>query len=53
MDFSLILGLIVATFVAVGDEVTIAVDETLDRRWGPKIRQRGHWRASLASSQKM
>ena len=47
-----LLVLIVTTFVAVGEVVTIAVDETLERRWGPKIRQRGHWRDSLASSQR-
>ncbi len=42
--------LLVTTFVGAGDPVTIAVDETLERRWGPKIQQRGHWRDSLASS---
>ncbi len=47
----LLLGLLVTTFVAMGEGVTIAVDETLERRWGPQIRQRGHWRDSLASSQ--
>lgn len=49
----LLLGLIVATFVAVGAVVTIAVDETLERRWGPQIRKRGHWRDSLASRRQM
>jgi hypothetical protein len=33
--------------------VTIAVDETLERRWGPQIRKRGHWRDSLASSKNL
>jgi hypothetical protein len=47
----LLLHLIVSTFVAVDTSVTIAVDETLERRWGPQIRKRGHWRDSLASSQ--
>lgn len=48
-----LLGLIVATFVVAGDVVTIAVDETLERRWGPQIRKRGHWRDSLASGKKV
>lgn len=46
----LLLQLIVSTFVSAGTTVTIAVDETLERRWGPQIRKRGHWRDSLASS---
>lgn len=49
----LLLGLLVATFVAAGAIVTIAVDETLERRWGPQIRKRGHWRDSLASSKNL
>ncbi len=49
----LLLGLLVATFAPVGASVTIAVDETLERRWGPQIRKRGHWRDSLASSRQM
>jgi hypothetical protein len=48
----LLLQLIVSTFVSAGTIVTIAVDETLERRWGPQIRKRGHWRDSLASSRK-
>jgi hypothetical protein len=44
-----LLLVLVATFGAAGG-VTIAVDETLERRWGPHIRKRGHWRDSLASS---
>lgn len=47
-----LVQLIVSTFVGSGDVVTIAVDETLERRWGPQIRKRGHWRDSLASSKK-
>lgn len=49
----ILLHLIVATFVGAQDAITIAVDETLERRWGPQIRKRGHWRDSLASSRKM
>ncbi len=42
-----------STFVAGDGLVTIAVDETLERRWGPQIRKRGHWRDSLASSRQV
>ncbi len=48
-----LLCLIVATFVAMDAIITLAVDETLERRWGPQIRKRGHWRDSLASSRQM
>jgi hypothetical protein len=47
-----LLLVLVATFGAAGG-VTIAVDETLERRWGPQIRKRGHWRDSLASSKQV
>lgn len=47
-----LLQLIVSTFVGSNLVVTISVDETLERRWGPQIHKRGHWRDSLASSQK-
>ncbi|MCB0204908.1 MAG: transposase [Anaerolineae bacterium] len=49
---SLLLNLIVITFVPVGGVVTIAVDETLERRWGPRIRKRGHWHDSRSSSKR-
>jgi len=48
-----LLQLIVATFVPSGDTITIAVDETLERRWGPQIRKCGHWRDSLSSSKRL
>ena len=38
------------TFVSVGGTIEIVMDETLERRWGPKISKRGHWRDSLLSS---
>ena len=41
-----LLLVLVATFGA-ADSITIVVDETLARRWGPRIRKRGHsqvWR---------
>jgi hypothetical protein len=47
-----LLALLVATW-GPADSVTIAVDETLERRWGPQIRKRGHWRDSLASSRQL
>jgi len=47
-----LLGLLVATVDTAGG-VTISVDETLERRWGPQIRKRGHWRDSLASSKQL
>ena len=50
---SLLLKLIIATFVPAGDIVTIAVDETLERRWAPHIRKCGHWRDSRSSSKRL
>jgi len=44
----LLLALIQA-FVPPGIGLTFAIDETLERRWGPKIRLRGHYRDPLAS----
>ncbi len=49
----LLLTLIVATFVPREGIVTIAVDETLERRWGPQIRKCGHWRDSRSSSKRL
>lgn len=49
----ILLHLIVKRFYAIGEIITITVDETLERRWGPQIRKRGHWRDSLASSRNM
>lgn len=49
----LLLQLLVTTFVAGTRVVTIAVDETLERRWGPQIRQCGHWRDSRSSSKRL
>lgn len=46
----LLLRLLVSTFVASGVTVDLVIDETLERRWGRKISQRGYWRDSLASS---
>lgn len=49
----LLLKLLIATFVSTGNTVTIAVDETLERRWGPRIRKCGHWRDSRSSSRRL
>jgi hypothetical protein len=45
-----LLALIVTTLVPVGGTLDIVIDETLERRWGPKIRTRGHYRESARSS---
>ena len=46
----ILLVLLVATFVAVGLSVQLGIDETLERRWGPKIVQRGIYRDPVRSS---
>jgi hypothetical protein len=43
-------SLLVRTFMAPGARLTFAIDETLERRWGRRIRIRGHYRDPLASS---
>ena len=45
-----LLLVLVATFVPAGACVEIVVDETLERRWGPKITKRSHYRDPLLSS---
>ena len=45
-----LLLLIVGTFVPVGARVDLAIDETLERRWGSKSSLRGHYRDSALSS---
>src|SRR5262245_47711795 len=47
-----LLLLLVRTFVAIGGTITLGIDETLERRWGRRITQRGHLRDPLASSKK-
>lgn len=46
----ILLGLLVATFVATGVPVLMGVDETIERRWGPKIVERGIYRDPVRSS---
>ena len=47
-----LLALLVQTFGTVGGSLTFVIDETLERRWGPRLKKRGHYRDSLASSRK-
>src|SRR4051812_35642765 len=44
-----LLLLLVATFFLAGAGVELVVDEHLDRRWGPNITKRGHYRDPLLS----
>ncbi len=45
-----LLSLILETFVHAGGTLDVVIDATLERRWGAKMRQRGHSRASARSS---
>ena len=45
-----LLQLLVQRFVAAGGQLTIVVDEHLERRWGAKITKRAHYRDPLLSS---
>ena len=47
-----LLLLIVETFLAAEAVIEITIDETLERRWGPQIHKRGHYRDSALSSRK-
>jgi len=47
-----LLTMIVETFVQAGGTLELVIDETLERRWGPKISKRGHYRDSALSSRK-
>src|SRR6266852_6908921 len=47
-----LLTLIIQPFVQAGGSLDIVIDETLERRWGSKIRKRGHYRDSALSSRK-
>jgi hypothetical protein len=46
----ILLLLLVTTFVTAGVPVLMGVDETIERRWGPKIIQRGIYRDPVRSS---
>ncbi|NWJ47594.1 MAG: transposase [Chloroflexi bacterium] len=45
-----LLAVLLQQFVGSDQEVTLVIDETLERRWGRKLSKRGHWRDSLLSS---
>ena len=45
-----LLSLLVQTFGTVDGTATFVIDETLERRWGPRLKKRGHYRDALASS---
>src|SRR3712207_3003843 len=46
----ILLGMLVAGFLAAGAPLIIAADETLERRTGPKIKQKGAFRDAVRSS---
>ncbi len=45
-----LLHMLVDAFVAPGAEVVIGLDDTIERRWGPKIKARGIYRDPVRSS---
>ena len=45
-----LLGLVVSTFGRLDGAVTLVVDETLERRWGKRIKWRGHYRDQYGRS---
>jgi hypothetical protein len=48
----LLLGLIIVMCVPVGAVIVLAVDETLERRWGRKIKYKGIFRDAVRSTKK-
>ena len=48
----LLLLALIKAFVAASGSLTFVIDETLERRWGPQISKRGHFRDALLSSRK-
>ena len=45
-----LLGLLVETFVPEGDPLVVGIDETLERRYGKKIRAKGVYRDPVRST---
>ncbi len=48
----ILLGILVLVLVSAGIPVVVAADETLERRWGPKIKEKGIFRDAVRSSKK-
>jgi hypothetical protein len=48
----ILLGILVMGLVNVGVPVVVAADETLERRWGPKIKEKGIFRDAVRSSKR-
>jgi hypothetical protein len=48
----ILLGILVSVLVNVGVPVVVAADETLERRWGPKIKEKGIFRDAVRSSKR-
>jgi len=48
----ILLGVLVLVLVAAGVPVVVAADETLERRWGPKIKEKGIFRDAVRSSKR-
>ena len=47
-----LLSLLLQTFYVAGGSLTFVIDETLERRWGRRIKKRSHYHDPLASSRK-
>jgi hypothetical protein len=45
-----LLALLIKTFVPANAPVVIGIDDTIERRWGPKINARGIYRDPVRSS---
>jgi hypothetical protein len=48
----ILLGMLVLVLVSAGVPVVVAADETLERRWGPKIKEKGIFRDAVRSSKR-
>ena len=48
----LLLGLIILLCLPTGAPLTLVIDETLERRWGRKIKSKGWFRDPIRSSKK-
>jgi hypothetical protein len=48
----ILLGMLVLVLITAGVPVVVAADETLERRWGPKIKEKGIFRDAVRSSKR-